>query len=152
MKHSNNDTAKSLACSAGVFWVGKSLLIGSLRWSRHLWFYDRGRLGRVVILTLTVGVRASFNMALSRLKPFARARWKRLHCRLLNHKCLQILGLSNLTLRQNCLPLPSQTQLFDNSKQYFFTPHRLENSGFLCVCNRLFNMHTQDEDHVHFRS
>ena len=65
-----------LACSAGVFWVGESLLIGSLRWSRHLWFYDRGRLGRVVILTLTVGV------ALSRLKPFAHARWKRLHCRL----------------------------------------------------------------------
>ena len=31
-----------LACSAGVFWVGESLLIGSLRWSRHLWFYDGG--------------------------------------------------------------------------------------------------------------
>ena len=75
-----------LACSAGVFWVGESLLIGSLRWSRHLWFYDRGRLGRVVILTLTVApfppLFGSFNMALSRLKPFARARWKRLHCRL----------------------------------------------------------------------
>ena len=37
---------------------GRSLLIGSLRWSRHLWFYDRGRLGRVEIVTLTVGVRA----------------------------------------------------------------------------------------------
>ena len=60
-----------LACSAGVFWVGESLLIGSLRWSLHLWFYDRGRLGRVEIVTLT-----------SRLKPFAHARWKRLHCRL----------------------------------------------------------------------
>ena len=48
----------NLAGSAGVFWVGESLLIGSLRWSRHLWFYDRGRLGRVEIVTLTVGVRA----------------------------------------------------------------------------------------------
>ena len=66
-----------------VFWVGESLLIGSLRWSHHRWFYDRGRLGRVEIVTLSVGVRAkkgegfpplfgSFNMALSRLKPFAR--------------------------------------------------------------------------------
>ena len=35
----------ALACSAGVFWVDESLLIVSLRWSRHLWFYDRGRLG-----------------------------------------------------------------------------------------------------------
>ena len=26
--------------------------------SRHLWFYDRGRLGRVEIVTLTVGARA----------------------------------------------------------------------------------------------
>ena len=35
----------------------------------------------------------SFNMALSRLKPFARARWKRLHCRLYyalgNSSCAQ---------------------------------------------------------------
>ena len=45
---------KNVACSAGVFWVGESLLIGSLRWSRHLWFYDRGRLGRVEIVTLTI--------------------------------------------------------------------------------------------------
>ena len=106
----------SIACSAGLFWVGESLFIGSLPWSRHLWFYDRGRLGSVEIITLSVGVRAkkgewgvggekkcssfspppppslwlapfpplfrSFNMALSRLKPSARARWKRLHCRL----------------------------------------------------------------------
>ena len=70
--------AKTLACSAGVFCVGESLLIGSLRWSRHLWFYDRGRLAPFPPLF------GSFNMALSRLKPFARARWKRLHCRLQN--------------------------------------------------------------------
>ena len=47
----------NIACSAGVFWVGESLLIGSPRWSRHLWFYDRGRLGRVEIVTLSIGVR-----------------------------------------------------------------------------------------------
>ena len=97
---------KYVACSAGVFWVNECLFIVSLRWSRHLWFYDRGRLGesRNMIVTLRVGVRAkkgegggeerknisllsprpfpwlaplpplfgSFNMALSRLKPFAR--------------------------------------------------------------------------------
>ena len=77
--------------------------------SRHLWFYDRGRLGRVEVVTLRIGARAkegkggggeekkyavfpslspppsrslwhvpfpplfgSFNMALSRAKPFAR--------------------------------------------------------------------------------
>ena len=28
--------------------------------SRHLWFYDSGRLGRVEIVTLTVGARANF--------------------------------------------------------------------------------------------
>ena len=36
----------------------RATLIGSLPWSRHLWFYDRGRLGRVEIITLSVGVRA----------------------------------------------------------------------------------------------
>ena len=77
----------ALACSAGVFWVGESLLIVSLRWSRHLWFYDRGRLGRIEIVTLTAPppspwlapfppLFGSFNMALSRLK--------RLHSRLWN--------------------------------------------------------------------
>ena len=54
--------------------------------SRHLWFYDSGRLGRVEIVTLRVGAKAKegkgglapfpplfgFNMALSRGKTFAR--------------------------------------------------------------------------------
>ena len=56
--------------------------------SRHLLFYDSGRLGRVEIVTLRVGVRAKegegkgrthfplsqggFNMAFSRAKTFAR--------------------------------------------------------------------------------
>ena len=37
-----------LACSAGVFWVGETLFV----------FVDSGRLGRVEIVTLTVGARA----------------------------------------------------------------------------------------------
>ena len=32
--------------------ISKFRAWGSLRWSRHLWFYDRGRLGRVEIVTL----------------------------------------------------------------------------------------------------
>ena len=73
-------TDLELACSAGVFWVGESLLIGSLRWSRHLWFYDRGRLGRVESphFLLSSGV-STWRFK----KPFARARRKRLHCRLI---------------------------------------------------------------------
>ena len=42
-----------LACSAGVFWAGESCLCCN----RHR-CYDRGRLGRVKIVTLGVGARA----------------------------------------------------------------------------------------------
>ena len=54
----------TLACSAGVFWVGESLLIG---------FYDRGRLGESRNSN-PYGRCEGNNMAPSRLKPFARAR------------------------------------------------------------------------------
>ena len=40
--------SSSVACSAGIFWVGETLFV----------FVDSGRLGRVEIVTLTVGARA----------------------------------------------------------------------------------------------
>ena len=57
-KHASCLVTIVLACSAGVFWVGETLFVLVICCSRHLWFYDSGRLGRVQIVTLTVGVRA----------------------------------------------------------------------------------------------
>ena len=52
------NTSNSLACSAGIFlgWA-KPCSCSWYCFSRHLWFYDSGRLGRVEIVTLTVGER-----------------------------------------------------------------------------------------------
>ena len=52
------NTSNSLACSAGIFlgWA-KPCSCSWYCFSRHLWFYDSGRLGRVEIVTLTVGAR-----------------------------------------------------------------------------------------------
>ena len=48
------------ACSAGVFWVIEWAKACSCSYccSRHLWFYDRGRLGREEIVTVRVGATA----------------------------------------------------------------------------------------------
>ena len=94
-----------LACSAGLFWADESCF--SYCCNRHL-CYDEGRLGRVKIVTLTVGARAKegkrgggeekkiFSLPAPSSAPFdsphflssfraklSRARRKRLHCRLM---------------------------------------------------------------------
>ena len=60
-----------LAFSAGVFGWAKPFSC-SYCCSRHIWFYDSGRLGRVVDSLNFLLSSGSFNMALSRAKTFAR--------------------------------------------------------------------------------
>ena len=51
---SPNNVGSCVACSAGVLWVGETLFVFVIL----LFSYDSGRLGRVEIVTLTVGARA----------------------------------------------------------------------------------------------
>ena len=69
------NTKTHLACSAGLFWVA----------GRNLWFYDRGRLGRVKIITLdSRHFLLSSGVSIWRFhgQKHSCARWKRPCCRL----------------------------------------------------------------------
>ena len=51
------EIALKLACSAGVFWVGETLFVFVILLQPPSLIYGSGRLGRVEIVTLTVGAR-----------------------------------------------------------------------------------------------